>query len=170
MTYPDTATLAQEIDEAFPFVDMPPIAELIARDCTDCEYLAEELERYKGRDINGDAIRLVHQELSHLSAEGWRWILPHYLRFCLTAEAEYNRMETEFLIYNLGPDLEFQTDTTQRLSLLTTDQISCLIDFLAWCQNQEYWKEYCPDNINKAIGFLRTLLLTRSRASLMARP
>jgi hypothetical protein len=40
----------------------------------------------------------MHQEMTCLSARGWSWALPHYLPFCLTPEAEYNRMETEFLI------------------------------------------------------------------------
>jgi len=141
---------------------MPTASELFVRGRTDIEYVAEELERYRSKPIDGDAIRLVHQELSNLSAKAWRWILPHYLRFCLTAEAEYNRMETEFLIYNLAPELQFQTDTSQRLSLLTAMQVACLIDFLGWCFDQEYWKEYCPQNINRAISFLQTVLLAKN--------
>jgi hypothetical protein len=163
MSNPDTASLSELIESAFPFVEMPSAAELVSPSCEDFEYLTEELERYRGRQIDGAAIRLVHQELSHLSAKGWRWILPHYLRFCLTTEAEYNRMETEFLIYSLGPDLKFQGDTAHRLALLAPRQISCLIDFLCWCQNQEYWREYCPNQLSGAIGFLRTLLLARER-------
>ncbi len=81
--------------------------------------------------------------------------MPFYLRFCLTPEAEYNHMETEFLIYNLNPDLKFQRDTLQRLSLFTEVQVRCLIHFLEWCLTKQYWKEYCPDNINRAIEFLR---------------
>lgn len=163
MIGPDTGTLSELIESVFPFVEMPSAAELISLGRPDSEYLTQELERYRGKQIVGDTIRLIHQELSYLSAKGWRWILPHYLRFCLTPEAEYNRMETEFLIYNLGPDLKFQGDTTQRLALLASRQISCLIDFLRWCQNQEYWREYCPDQLSRAIGFLRTLLLDRER-------
>ena len=161
MTYLDTATLRAEINLSFPFVEMPPTGELLVPEYAASQYLAEELEQYRPRQVDGGAIRLVHQELPHLSAKAWRWILPHYLRFCLTPEAEYNRMETEFLIYNLGPSLRFQSDTNQRLSLLTTSQVLCLIDFLFWCENQEYWKQYCPSDISRAIGFLKTVLLTR---------
>jgi hypothetical protein len=46
---------------------------------------------------------------------------------------------------------------------LAPHQISCLIEFLRWCQDQEYWREYCPDQLSRAIGFLRTLLLARER-------
>ena len=161
MKYLDATNLACVIEEAFPLVDMPSSADLIAPGFSQYNYLAEELERYRGKEISGDAIRIIHQDLSHLSASAWHWILPHYLRFCLTAEAEYNRMETEFLIYNLGPDLRFQADVVKRLSQLTNSQISCLIDFLGWCLSQEYWREYCPDSIARGIGFLQTVLVDR---------
>jgi hypothetical protein len=156
MSSADTDRLAEEIDSAFPIVEMPPGNELPIKtlDSFEATHLVQELEQFRGKAINGTAIRLVHQEMSHLSAKAWRWLLPHYLRFCLTPEAEHNRMETEFLIYNLGPDLPFQRDTLRRLSLLTAVQVECLVHFLEWCLKSEYWKEYCPDNIAKAIGFL----------------
>ncbi len=98
-----------------------------------------------------------YRQMSQLSAKAWRWILPHYLKFCLTPEAEYNRMETEFLIYSLGPTLEFQKETLERLSNLNKAQIDCLIHFLEWCLSQQHWKEYCPEDIERAINFLRTI-------------
>ena len=157
---PDTQRLAAEIDLAFPIEEMPPGRELPFQtlDHFEAEHLVNDLEHFRGRPVDGAAIRLVHQEMSHLSAKGWRWILPHYLRFCLTAEAEYNRMETEFLIYSLGPDLPFQRDTLQRLSLLTAVQIECLVHFLEWCFADEYWRNYCPNQITKAVDFLRASL------------
>jgi hypothetical protein len=149
--------LAQEIEATFPIVEMPAAHEIPFKtlDSTEAAYLTAELDQFRGKLLDGDAIRLIHQELSHLSAKAWQWLLPHYLRFCLTPEAAYSRMETEFLIYNLGPDLPFQRDTLQRLSLLTTAQIQCLIDFLYWCLNTEPWREHFPNDIQKAIGFLQ---------------
>jgi len=160
MSSPDTSRLAEEIDLAFPIVEMPKGKELPfqALDGLEAEHLVNDLEQFRGKPFEGAAIRLVHQEMSHLSAKAWRWILPHYLRFCLTPEAEYNRMETEFLIYSLGPDLPFQRDTLQRLSLLTAVQIECLVHFLEWCLDNKYWRDYCPNNITKAIDFLRANL------------
>ena len=149
--------LLKEIESAFPLVEMPPGIEIpFHKDgCIECDHLREDLEEYRGKEITGEAIRLIHQEMSHLSAKAWRWILPHYLKFCLTPEAEYNRMEAEFLIYSLGPNLKFQAETLQRLLILNRDQMNCLIHFLEWCLNHQYWKEYCPDDINRAINFLR---------------
>jgi hypothetical protein len=152
----DTDTLSKEIDEAFPLVEMPAGSDLPfhKNGCFECNWLREELETYRGKEITGETIRLIHQELSSLSAKAWRWILPHYLKFCLTPEAEYNTMETEFLIYNLGPDLKYQRETLQRLSNLNKAQIACLKHFLEWCSDHPYWKEYCPEEINKARNFV----------------
>ena len=154
----DTATLLKRIGSAFPSVDLPLRAEIAfhPRGCAQCADLVEDLEPYRGKDVDVSLIRSVYQEMPHLSAKAWRWLLPNYLRFCLTDEAVYSRMETEFLIYNLGPDLRFQVETTQRLSGLSFDQVSCLVEFLEWCLDHEYWSEYCPEDITKAIGFLKT--------------
>lgn len=155
----ETEALLNEVKLAFPLVEMPNGLDLpFHKDgCFECDSLRDDLEYYRGREITGEAIRLVHQEMSHLSAKAWQWILPHYLRFCLTPEAEYNHMETEFLIYNLRPDLKFQKDTIQRLSFLNKKQIYCLMLFLEWCLSQQYWKEYCPSDINRALDFLKTV-------------
>jgi hypothetical protein len=92
-----------------------------------------------------------------LSAKGWRWILPSYLRHCLNVDSTYDDMETEFLIYNLRPDLKYQKDTMSRLSLLNRRQIECLILFLEWCSSHSHWSTYCPDDITQAIAFMRTI-------------
>lgn len=153
-----TDALSKEIEAVFSFVEMPLGAELLfhKNGCLECGSLLEDIEQYRGKEITGEFIRLIHQELSHLSAKAWRWILPYYLRFCLTPEAEYNQMETEFLIYNLGPDLKFQTETLQRLSLLNKDQINCLIHFLEWCSINQHWKECCPNELGMALKFLQS--------------
>jgi hypothetical protein len=152
--------LFDKIDFAFPFVEMPSIGELSfhKEGCHFCDELTVDLDLYRGKDIGGEAIRLVHQEIPHLSAKALQWILPFYLKYCLTAEGEYNQMETEFLIYSLRPHHEYRLETTQRLSLLTREQTSIIIIFLEWCLEQEYWKEYFIDDINQAIQFLRKIL------------
>lgn len=70
--------------------------------CAQCQYLSEYLDEHRGHIVDGAMVRYLHQEMPCLSAVGWAWALPHYLRYCLTPEAEYNKMETEFLIYNFG--------------------------------------------------------------------
>lgn len=159
MTNIDTAHLLKEIESVFPFVEMPSTSDFLFHqtDCFECEGLKEDVEHYRGKEITGHVIRSFHQEMSHLSAKAWKWILPHYLRFCLTPEAAYNRTETEFLIYSLSPELQFQRDTSQRLSGLNQVQVDCLIHFLDWCLSQQYWKDYCPHEIANAINFLRTI-------------
>jgi hypothetical protein len=153
-------TLVNEIDLVFPFVEMPPSAELTFHKvgCTECDYLRDDLEMYRSKEVTGELIRFLHQEMSHLSGNAWRWILPHYLKFCLTPEAEYSRMETEFLIYGLGPDLKFQAEARQRFSMLSNAQVNCLIHFLEWCLNHPYWKDYCSSDIDRGLDFMKSML------------
>jgi hypothetical protein len=158
--------LMEEIEICFPIIDMPLSTELPFRtlDSTEAAYLMQELEAFREKPFTVDVIRLVYQEMSHLSAKAWRWLLPHYLRFCITPEAEYSRLETEFLIYNLRPDVPFQRDTLERLSLLKEDQVGCLIHFLKWCLSNPFWREYCPDDIAKGLEFLEINLASGSFA------
>src|SRR4051794_18838210 len=121
----DTETLIGKIREVFPIVEMPTRTELRSHpdECPQCGYLAEHLDENRSRPIDGAMIRYVHQELSCLSAKGWAWMLPHYLPYCLTPEAESNQMETEFLLYNLAPEEQFAAEARVRLSLLTERQL-----------------------------------------------
>jgi hypothetical protein len=155
----DSLILLREIERVFPFVEMPPKGELVfhQNDCAECDDLREDIEQCRETEISSKFIRLIHQELSQLSAASWRWVLPHYLRYCLTADAEYSRMEVEFLVYSLGPADEFQKDTVERLSKLSQKQMDCLIKFLQWCLSRQYWKEYCGEDIERAIRFLSSL-------------
>jgi hypothetical protein len=155
----DTAELLAEIRVAFPVVGMPTRRELRFHpdDCAQCEYLSGYLDERRGQRVDGAIIRYMHQEMSCLSAKGWAWALPHYLPFCFTPEAEYNQMETEFLIYSLGPSDEYKNDTKVRLSALTPEQVRCLVHFLEWLNVHPRWSEYCPDDISRALAFVREL-------------
>lgn len=125
--------------------------------CDQCAYLSEYLHENRTKSVDGPIIRYMHQEMSCLSAKGWAWALPHYLPFCLTPEAEYNKIETEFLIYNLAPKDEFKADTIKQLSLFSRRQLSCLVRFLEWASAHAMWKEYCPEDISRALMFVREL-------------
>jgi hypothetical protein len=155
----DTASLLAEIRRVFPPVPMPNLHDLRFHPagCVQCQWLSEYLDENRGKPIDGPIIRYMHQELGCLSAKGWVWALPHYLPFCLTAEAAYNQMETEFLIYNLGPAEEYEAETRLRLSTLNSDQVGCLIRFLKWCEAHPHWSEYCPENISSALQFVGTI-------------
>ncbi len=151
-------TMLKEIESAFSLLEMPlPTEVLFSNKNLEHALLIGDIEEFRNKPITGEFIRLIHREMSHLSPKFWRWILPHYLKYCLTAEAKYNRMETEFLIYSLAPALEFETDTTRRLSLLSRSQIMCLIHFLEWCLIDRYWQDFCPEELRKAIDFLHTI-------------
>src|SRR4051812_1322877 len=155
----NTGDLLTEIRAAFPLVAMPAQRDLRFHSdgCVQCRYLSEYLDERRGHIVDGPVIRYMHQEMSCLSAKGWAWALPHYLPFCLTPEAEYNKMETEFLVYNLGPDKKFQNDRQRQLALLSSAQLRCLVHFLEWLQTHPQWSEYFPSDIRKAIEFLHAI-------------
>lgn len=160
----DKDSLVAEINRAFPFVDMPEADDiphhLMA--CPTCDGLAADLEAFRGQAIEAEAIRMLHQEMSHLSAKAWRWVLPHYLRYCLTPEAAHSSFETEFLIYSLSPIEEFEADTQSRLSLINSDQIRVLRDFLAYLALLDHWSTYCPSELAGGIAFLQGVLDLRA--------
>jgi len=157
--------LMREINQEFPVIEMPKSDEIPHHraGCVTCEHLAADLAVFRDKTIDAKLIRELHQEMSHLSAKAWRWMLPFYLRYCLTSEAEYSRFETEFLIYSLAPTEEFEADTSGRLSLISVDQLQVLLKFLSYLLSIEYWKSYCPTELYRGIAFLMKTLEERSR-------
>jgi hypothetical protein len=147
--------LLQEIERAFPFVKKPEGIDISFHkdDCLHCKSLREDLQQYQEEFLPPKGIREIYSEMSCLSAEGWRWALPSYLRFCVNNQPAKD--ETEFLIYNLGPEEKHHEETIIRLSKLSEEQIYCLVSFLQWCQGNEYWSKYCLSNIEQGIEFLR---------------
>lgn len=67
-----------------------------------------------------------------------------HLPDCLTPEAEYNKMETEFLIYNFGCADKYKDNMRTQLSCLTLRQRRCLILFVEYLNVHPRWSEYCP--------------------------
>lgn len=153
-------SLLAEIETAFPVEEMPRTEELTVHPdgCGECKYLREDLEDARGKPITGEVIRLIHQDLACLSVKALRWILPHYLRYCLSDEGQQSQMETEFLVYHFSPAGEYREETLQRFAFLREDQIECLFHFLDWCCAHPHWGEYFPEDLQKAKEFLRELL------------
>jgi hypothetical protein len=155
----NTEALLAEVERVFPFVDKPDGLDLRFHkdDCAHCQFLAEDLEAFPGKELPPPALRNICNEMSCLSALGWRWALPSYLRHCLKVTDTYDDMETEFLIYSLGPAPEHQPDAIQCLSALNREQVHCLVHFLEWCSVHPHWSSYCSNNIPAAIHFVSGL-------------
>lgn len=156
----DIETLLTEVKKVFSPIKKPSGFAISFHKvgCAQCEYLRKDLEIYTDGLLPPEAIRYMHGEMSCLSAKGWRWVLPSYLHHCLTADSTTDGdQSTEFLICNLAPDLKYQKEAMQRLSLLNPEQVNCLIHFLEWCAQHAYWSTYCPEDINKGLAFMRTL-------------
>lgn len=155
----DTADVLAEVNRVFPYVEKQTGIDISFHkfDCGHCQYLREDLEEFVGIKLPSKALRTVYGEMSSLSADGWNWILPSYLRHCLSVENNYDDLETEFLIYNLGPDEKYIEETLLRLAVFNIEQVDCIVHFLEWCGCHKHWSEYCPENIEKALAFMRTV-------------
>lgn len=154
--------IKEEILNTFEFIAKPKQGAFVAHrdNCSECQYLREAMDSYNEMELPPQALRYLHTELSCLSAVGFQWVFPSYLRYCVSDVAILYRedhLETEFLIYHLSPELKFQSDLIRKLSILESNQINCLISFIEWCQGCEWWAEYCPDNLSKAHDFLMTM-------------
>lgn len=153
----DAEYLLREIDAAFPPFEMPSSLEFVSETphYIESDEIRDDMEEFRGKKIDAKAIRTIHRYFPVLSPMATRWILPEYLRFCLTSEAQSHcRVETMSLIYALSPDAEFRNDTLTRLSMLNTKQRMCLIHFLQWCLLDEYWIDSDPERIRTGIDFL----------------
>lgn len=155
----DTRTLLAEVAERFPLVPKPIGAALSfhAEGCFHCDYLRRDLELFQEPALSETAIRKIVGELTCLSAQGWRWILPTYLLGCLENAGGRFDDAIEFLIYNLAPMQEHEAETRERLSRLDSGQIECLIHFMEWCAAHDHWGTYCPDEIALGLAFLPTV-------------
>ncbi len=154
----NTDDLLKEIDSVFPSFDMPSHSELalVSPRYIEADEICNSMEEFRGKSIETEAIRTIHSYLPILSSKGMRWILPWYLRFCLTDEGQkYSRKETWSLIDTLHPDERFLKYRLGQLSLLNRDQLLCLIHFLEWCLLDEFWFDSEPEHIQAGIEFLK---------------
>jgi hypothetical protein len=158
--------LLREIGSVLPTVPKPAGSALSFHpaDCMQCEFVHRDLEQYQDQFLPDEALRSLRGELTLLSAEGWRWVLPSYLARCVTQDPECDPMETEFLIYSLGPDPEYKDDAVSRLGHFTIPQLMLLLHFLEWCAEHPHWSEYCPEDIAKAQTFVSQLIEVRGAA------
>ena len=160
----DTVTLLAEIDAVLPPVPKPHREHITfhSEGCGHCDNLRDDLEKYSESTLPDEAIRYLHDELSLLSGQATRWVLPSYLRRCITMDT-YDSLETEFLIYNLGPKAEYHADARERLKELSVPQLTVLLHFLEWCAAHPEWSSYCGDDVAIAQSFVRSLVDDRQR-------
>jgi hypothetical protein len=159
-----TQALLEDISAVLPPVAKPARGEIAfhKNGCDQCNYLREYLDQYQGDTLPNEAIRYLHDEWSCLSAAATRWVLPSYLTRCLTQDL-YDPLETEFLIYALGPEPKYELETTQRLSKLSHQQIGVLQNFLTWCREHAHWSTYCPDEVARATAYIDRLWMSGSQ-------
>lgn len=155
----DVDRLIYDIEQAFSFAEMPPSSVVLAEgsDSHDCYGLSDDLDGFRGKEASGDVIRCIHQEILCLSPRAWLWILPYYLKYCLSPEGRYNQFETESLIYTLSPSEEVGGVVEDRLALLDISQLAVLERFLVYLSSQSWWQSYCPEELSAAIFFIHSV-------------
>ena len=152
--------LEQELENVFPFTDKPKGIDLSFHqdNCLHCQFLRNDLEIYNDKRLNKEGIRELYNDMSCLSAKGWAWVFPSYLRLCLHQEASLFANETELLIYNLGPETECEEETKQRLSGFSHQQLQCILHFINWWQTNEHWSKYFASELERANSFISGLI------------
>ena len=142
-------------------VQFPPIARpagegalLHGGDCAQCNALHDSLRGVDAPILPLAALRGIYDQVEHLSAAGWRWVLPSYLAHCLRLARSQTELETEFLTFNLGASMHGLAESVGRLTAFTSEQKKCLVLFLEWCGQHEDWADYCGEDIDSALAAL----------------
>jgi hypothetical protein len=166
-------SLQDEIDEVMPPVDKPSSIDISFHkdDCGHCVDLRKDLEKFKDQTIPEEAIKEIYMDMSSLSAKGWRWVMPSYLKHIIStsekhfdSDIEYlcHHSEAEFLIYNLAPNQEYEKEQEGRLSEFSEEQLYCLINFLEWCGQCSYFREFLDEEISNGKIFIKKCIIKRS--------
>jgi hypothetical protein len=134
--------IIEEIDKAFPPVDMPVRQKLYCSDgqLRDPDQLEEDLDCFRRKLVNRELFYWVHDELILLSPETWRWLIPNYVKFCLTREGYYNEFPEQpanALIWVLGCESAESTQLELRLAFFNKGQLGCLLKFVDWWTKSE---------------------------------
>ena len=151
-------TLSELVDRCFPFIPKPKRHEIPfhTQGCAQCRLTVETLDIYNDEQLPKAAIKQIFDQLCTLSAKATAWVYPSYLRVALQSTEPYDTIP-EFLIYNLSPADKHKANTQQRLAMLNKNQIECLIEIMIYWQNTEHWRDYCGDDLKKAVQFLKEL-------------
>lgn len=153
--------LIDRIDLAFKAVDFPREDELVDSSLPAQDYgleVAADLECWRGKSPDAKLLREMHQELRKLSTDATRWIVPHYLRYALTEEAQYTRMEISFFVLSLVSRNEKDAqEIARRLSSMSGEQIECVVEVLEHLKADSDWAEYMGEDIEAALATLRSL-------------
>lgn len=104
--------------------------------------------------LSDSGVRWLLGELSILSPEGFRWVLPSYLDAILVDDADTEL--AEFLAYHFTGDYG-ETDrieTEARINILTINQVNCLIMIMGFLR--ENLGEIYYSDVDQSVKTLKT--------------
>ena len=130
--------LQQLIRDAFPPVGKPSRITVHGDKCYQCSWTIEELRSEQSALLSNKGVRWLLGELSILSAEGFRWVLPSYLDAIVTDDANIDL--GEFLAYHFkvyGSVTESEAhEQIERINILNLNQVDCLIQVLHYIREE----------------------------------
>ncbi|MEX8503830.1 MAG: DUF6714 family protein [Leptothrix ochracea] len=153
--------LIDRINQAFTGANLPPKNDLVEGSLADQDYahdVAADLESWRTNMPDKSLLRQMHQELRKISPASTRWIVPYYLRYALTDEAKYSLMEVSFFVLSLvSRSKEVDQQVAARLSLMSSEQIACVVHVLSHLNADPDWAEYMGEDIEAALATLMRL-------------
>ncbi len=150
--------LLERIQVQFPTIARPAGDGVLLHDVGECAQCAVLRDSLRGADepvLPLAVLRGIYDQVEHLSAVGWRWVLPSYLTHCLLLANSQTLLDTEFLTFDLGASMHGLAESVQRLDAFTPAQKACLVLFLEWCGQHEEWAELCGEDIDSALAALQ---------------
>ena len=154
--------LIEKIRRCFPAVEkpLPEFLTVHGDGCTQCSFLKEELALIAGPRIERDDVWLLFGELSLLSPQGFRWVLPYYMESILAVDAD--SMLVEFLAYHfsVSGSEEEQAQLKNRMDFLSCEQIACIQEVLR--VGREELGRIWYNDFDSAIQYLQVIRTERA--------
>jgi hypothetical protein len=142
--------LIDHIDQVFKEVEFPSKEDLV-----DSTLPQQDSGIQVAADLECWRTKSPDDELRKLSDAATKWIIPHYLRYALTEQAKYSRMETTFFVLSLvARNKEEVQQIATRLSSMSPEQIGCLERVLEYLKNDPEWTEYMGEYLEAALATL----------------
>jgi hypothetical protein len=159
--------LLKMLHSAFPAMSLPTFTEMIefSGEKTMCANFVNELELYRFKDVNEELIRSSRLELFCLCPNALKWILPHYLEYCIASERRLSDEYVESLVYFFNPEPERFSDAQKRISSLTESQLECVVTLFRLKVEGDEWFQVMLDEFNGAINFVELEITKRRKVN-----
>ena len=143
--------LVKKTLELFPYVDRPSdeLMTIHGPTCSHCNFLLEQLEDFREQQVSKVGSRVFIGELSLLSQQGYRWMLPSYLLSILSEDPDEELAEYfiySFSIKTKGNEIQ---DSDRQTELFKEKELNFLIEVIEFTRT--YMAPIYYEDLDKAI-------------------